>query len=132
MTCIAAVHAALLAPALRASWTFLVPLVALPALAATAYGHESPAAAVALVTLAAASGQAGVRCGRLYLPTMLLVFLAPFVLDYLVHEFGAATKTSWRAASPLAAALDTAWPSAACLVLMLAWPAWALARRRLA
>ena len=70
---------------------------------------------------------------RTYLPSMLLVFFAPYALRYLVLEFGSAAHAeSWLQLSPLAAAARVshgAWPPALCLLVLLAWPVRALMRR---
>jgi len=134
LTAAVAVHAALVAPAMvrRGGWAlgFVPCLLALPALASTAYGHPLPLPALAVVALCCASGAAA-RAVRspFYLPSMVLVFAAPFFLHYLVLGFGAPSQAGfWKSLSPLSA--SAGWPSAPCVVLMLAWPVWALARRR--
>jgi hypothetical protein len=129
-----AVHAALVAPAVGdggAIWAFAPLLLGLPALASSSYGHSGSAAlgALATVALTCASGWSARTCrAHAYLPLMLLVFLAPFGLAYLVDEFGGGDPASWRAASPLGG--PAGWPAPACIALLLAWPAWAFARRR--
>jgi hypothetical protein len=128
-----AIHAALLAPALGdggAPWAFAPLLLALPALAAASYGHGGAATTGALATaaLCCLCGWSARTCrAHAYLPLMLLVFLAPYGLAYLVEEFGGGDPALWRAASPLDA--PAGWPAPACVALLLAWPAWALARR---
>ena len=127
-----AVHAALLAPAVargHSAWAFLPGLVALPALCAVSYGHDALPGALLIVLLACACGWAGRAGWRLYLPTMLLIFFAPYALHYLVKEFGAAARAdAWLSISPVAAAHQGGWPPAACVAAMAAWPVWSLAR----
>jgi hypothetical protein len=64
---------------------------------------------------------------------MALLFAAPYALRYLVLEFGAGRAAGpWLLASPVAAAArvaDGGAPPAACVLLLLSWPVWALARR---
>ena len=133
VTSAAIVHAALLAPSMARAggwtWGFLPSLLALPALCATAYGHAGPWSALALLALCCASGAAArsVR-SALYLPSMLLVFAMPFALHYVAQEFGDASRaTFWRTLSPLSNA--GSWPSVPCVLLLLAWPVLAIARR---
>jgi len=144
---LACLHGALLAPACGPrggwGWAFVPLLLAVPALAATSYGHSGPGALLraggfaALACLAGAvprvlDGRAG---ARLYLPLAALAFALPPVLRYLVLEFrGAAGADAWGLLSPFAAARPvtegTGWPWPATL-LLLAWPVWALAARGL-
>jgi len=141
---VAAAHAALLAPLLTSGtlgWGLLPVLLALPALCATSYGRPGAIPlvwSVILVALAAASGTAARALrdrpsARLYLPSMVLVFAAPYALRYLVLEFGRpADAEDWLLLSPWAAAEQVAGggsPPAGCILLLLAWPVWALARR---
>lgn len=137
---VACVHAALLAPSIARrpslSWGLAPVLLALPALGASTYGHPGawpPAGSLLLVAAASLAGAFG-RGSRLYLGAMLLVFALPFGLSYLVLEFGdPARATAWRLASPVAAAgrvASGAAPPAICLLLLLAWPVWVLARRQ--
>ena len=131
-TVAAAIHAALLAPAIAYGervWAFLPALVALPALCAVSYGHDGLAGALLIVLLACAAGWAGRAGWRLYLPTMLLIFFAPYALHYLAKEFGAAARAdAWLSISPVAAAHRGGWPPAACIAAMAVWPVWSLAR----
>lgn len=144
-TAVAAAYAALLLPTLGSEawgWGFLPVLLALPALCATSYGHPGAgplAWSLALVALAAAAGAAaralhGSAGARLYLPSMVLVFFAPYALRYLVLEFGRTPAAEgWLLLSPWAAASHVAGGGrlpAGCALLLLAWPVWALARRR--
>lgn len=144
-TAVAAAYAALLLPSLRSDawrWGLLPVLLALPALGATSYGHPGAGPLVwslVLVALAAAAGTAaralhGRPSARLYLPSMVLVFFAPYALRYLVLEFGRTPEAEgWRLLSPWAAADHVAGGEglpAGCALLLLAWPVWALARRR--
>lgn len=143
-TSVAAGHAALLAPTLAsgAPWWGLMPLLlALPALCATSYGQPGAGPLVwslVLVALAAASGTAARvlrerASARLYLPFMVLLFVGPYALRYLVLEFGRPVDAEgWLLLSPWAAAEQVAGgegPPAGCVLLLLAWPVWALARR---
>ena len=141
VTSVAAVHAALLAPAMArggAAWGLFPILLATPALCATSYGHPGAwplLGSFLLVVLAAAAGTAARAApARLYLPLMVLVFSAPYALRYLVVEFGdVAHAAGWGNLSPCAAAEQVAAgaaPSAGSVLLLLAWPVWALARRR--
>jgi hypothetical protein len=142
LTGVAAFHAAVLTPSCRprggVGWAFLPLLLAAPVLATVSYGHPGMgpllrcALLVALACLAATTARTK-SGGALYLPTMLGLFVVPFVLGYLVLEFsGPATADDWRRLSPFAAAKPLAsgegWPWA-CLLLLLAWPVWTLARR---
>lgn len=143
---VAAAHAAVLGPAFgggaSALWGMLPLLLALPALCATAYGHPGAwplPGSLLLVLLAAAAGtSARALRGRadagLYLPSMTLLFALPYALRYLVLEFGGGRAAEpWLLASPVAAAGEVASgaaPPAPCVLLLLAWPVWALARRR--
>ncbi len=143
VTGIAAVHGALLSPLVGrgpAAWGLLPPLLALPAIAATSYGHAGMVpllGSLLLAFLAAASGAAARALGPartgLYGPTMVLVFALPYALRYLVLEFGdRATADGWLLASPLAAAdrvASGAMPPEAAVLALCAWPVWALARR---
>jgi hypothetical protein len=144
VTAVAAGHAALLAPLLASgapAWGLLPLLLAVPALAATSYGRPGAGPlcwSLVLVALAAASGTAARALrdrpsGRLYLPSMVLLFAAPWALRYLVLEFGRpADAEGWVLLSPWGAAEQVAGgggPPAVCLLLLLAWPVWALARR---
>ena len=133
-TAVAAAHAALLAPSLGAGAPW-VALLGLPALAAAAYGHGGAALPLSLllVALAAGAGLAGRRWSGAYLPSMVLVFAAPYALAYLQVEFGSVDAAQgWRRLSPIAAAdaivVDGALP-ASCALLLLFWPVFALARR---
>jgi hypothetical protein len=143
-TAVAAACAALLAPSCASggwAWGLLPLLLALPALGATAYGHPGAGpllGSLVLVALAAAAGTAyralrGRPSARLYLPYMVLLFAAPYALRYLVLEFGRVTDAEgWLLLSPWAAAERVAAggaPPAGCVLLLLAWPVWALARR---
>jgi len=145
VTSVAAAYAALLAPSLLSgapAWGFLPLLLVLPALGAASYGHPGVGPllwSAVLVALAAASGTAarvlrGRPSARLYLPSMVLLFAAPYALRYLVLEFGRLPDAaSWLLLSPWAAAdhvAGGAGPPAGCLLLLAAWPVWALARRR--
>jgi len=133
-------HAALLGPALGASAAaaLLGPAFALPAMAAASYGRGAPAflASALLLLLAALSGAAAVRIRRtalagLYLPSTLLLFVAPPVLDYLAREFdpdGGGER--WGLLSPVAAAERAAsggGAHVAASLLLLVWPVLALA-----
>jgi hypothetical protein len=145
-TAVAAAYAALLAPSLAGTgapgWGLLPVLLALPALGATAYGHPGAGPLVwslVLVALAAAAGAAaralrGRPSVRLYLPYMVLLFAAPYALRYLVLEFGRVSEADgWLLLSPWAAAAQAAGGGglpAGCVLLLLAWPVWALARGR--
>jgi hypothetical protein len=144
-TSVAAGYAALLAPSLRSGapgWGLLPILLALPALGATSYGHPGAGPlvwSVVLVALAAAAGSAARALRtrpstRLYLPYMVLLFGAPYALRYLVLEFGRPREAEgWLLLSPFAAAERVAAGGglpAGCVLLLLAWPVWALARRR--
>jgi hypothetical protein len=125
-----------------AAWGLLPPLLALPALCATSYGGAGAMpllGALSIVVLAAVAGTAGRTIARrpwgaLYLPAMLLLFAAPFALGYLVEEFGDASRAgAWRAVSPWVAAervAESGTLAAPPCVLLLAWPACALAGRR--
>jgi hypothetical protein len=134
---VAAAHAALLGPACargRPAWGLLPLLVASPALCACSFGHPGLLASVGLVGLCALAGAAGrVLPARGYLPGMLLVFLAPYALHYLVVEFAAEEGASaWLQLSPLAASVGVARGDglpAVCVALLLVGPVWALARR---
>jgi len=136
---VVAFHGALLAPAIapraRAAGGFLGLLLALPALAAGAYGRGSRALLSCLFVAAAACAApralAGPRAARAYLASMVLLFLAPFAAGYLLREFGDGASAGWvRGLSPLAAVHRTvasegsAVPS---ILLLLTWPALALA-----
>ncbi|HEX5138132.1 MAG TPA: hypothetical protein VFY93_14245 [Planctomycetota bacterium] len=142
VTGLAALHGALLSPLLAtgpASFGFLGPVLALPALAATSYGHPAPAlwGSILLAAFAAASGSAARALGRersgLYAPTIVLAFAAPYALRYLVLEFGdAASSDAWLLLSPWAAAhriAAGAVPPVPAVLALLAWPVWAIARR---
>jgi len=143
LTGLAALHGALLSPLVGkgpAAWGFLPALLALPALAATSYGHPGAApflGSLLLVAVASASGTAARALGParagLYGPTMILVFALPYALRYLVLEFGdPASADGWLLASPWAAAARIAagaMPPLAALLALCAWPVWALARR---
>ncbi len=135
---IALIHAALVAPAVggdRPLWAALALPLALPALAATSYGQERWPAAGGLLLLAALSGAAGRALrtrgvGALYLPTLTLLFFAPYALAYLVVEFGQpAAADSWRRISPLAAA-ERLSISPLCALALLFWPVAAIAAGR--
>jgi len=145
VTSVAAGHAALLAPTLASGalrWGLLPLLLALPALGATSFGQPGAGPllwSLVLVALAAVSGTAARALhdrpsARLYLPSMVLLFAAPYALRYLVLEFGRAVDAEgWLLLSPWAAAEQVAGggaPPAGCLLLLSAWPVWALARRR--
>lgn len=144
LTGVAALHAALLSPLVGkggpAAWGLLPALLALPALAATSYGHPGAApllGSLLLVAAASASGTAARALGParagLYGPTMVLVFALPYALRYLVLEFGdPASADGWLLASPWAAAAriaSGAMPPLAALLALGAWPVWAIARR---
>ncbi|MHC4341554.1 MAG: hypothetical protein ACYSX0_15250 [Planctomycetota bacterium] len=139
VTSVAALHAALIAPSLArrggAAWGLLPALLAVPALFATSYGHPGATplmGAILIVTLSAVAGSAGRVLPRaIYFPAMLLVFLAPYALHYLVLEFGRTEGAgAWLRLSPIAAAQQGGWPGALCVLLLLVWPVWALAARR--
>lgn len=143
LTALAALHGALLSPLVGkgpAPWGLLPPLLALPALAATSYGHPGAApflGSLLLVAVASASGTAARALGSphagLYGPTMVLVFALPYALRYLVLEFGdPASADGWLLVSPWAAAAriaSGAMPPLAALLALGAWPVWAIARR---
>jgi hypothetical protein len=62
---------------------------------------------------------------------MLLVFLAPYALHYLILEFGRAESAgAWLRLSPIAAAQQGGWPGTLCILLLVVWPVLALAARR--
>jgi hypothetical protein len=143
LAALATLHAALLSPLVAPGpprWAFLAPLLALPALFATAYGHAGPwplAGSLLLVTCGAASGAAARALPRragLYGATVTLLFAAPYALHYLALEMGdAATADGWQRLSPWAAArlvASGAPPPAPALLALLAWPVAALARGR--
>jgi hypothetical protein len=143
LTGLAALHGALLSPLVGrgpSSLAFVPPILAVPAIAATSYGHVGLApvlGSILLVGFAAASGAAARALGPgragLYGPTMVLVFAAPFALRYLALELGnAATADRWLSLSPWAAASEIArgaMPPLPALLALLAWPVWAIARR---
>jgi hypothetical protein len=142
LTGLATLHGALLSPLVAkgpVAFGFLPPLLALPALAATSYGHPWTALAgsVLLAAFAAASGSAARALGAaragLYAPTIVLVFAAPYALRYLVLEFGdASSADAWLAVSPWAASKRVAlgaMPPLPAVLALLAWPVWAIARR---
>ena len=144
VTGLAALHAALIGPAFArgpAAWGMLPLLLSLPALCSTAFGREGGGpllASLLLVALASLSGTAAraasrSRRSRFYLPSMILLFAAPAALRYLVLEFGeTASAAAWGALSPWLAAERIAGGGgtpAFCLLLLLAWPVWTLARR---
>jgi len=142
VTGLAVLHGALLSPLVAegpAPLGFLGPVLALPALAATSFGHPDRAiwGSILLAAFAAASGAAARALGRersgLYAPTIVLVFAAPYALRYLVLEFGdAASADAWLLLSPLAAARRVAagaMPPVPAVLALLAWPVWAIARR---
>jgi hypothetical protein len=139
-TALAALHGALLSPLVGkgpAAWGLLPALLALPALAATSYGHAAPAGPLLLVALAGASGCAARALGPLraglYGPTMVVLFAAPYALRYVALEFGDPRSADrWLAISPWAAAghaAGGAMPPAAAVLALCAWPVWAIARR---
>jgi hypothetical protein len=141
-TGLATLHGALLSPLVArgpAAFAFLSPLLALPALAASSYGHAWSAlpGSVLLAAFAAASGAAARALGTaragLYGPTIVLAFAAPYALRYLVLEFGDASGADrWLALSPWAAAErigSGATPPLPAVLVLLAWPVWAIARR---
>ena len=142
LTGVAAFHAAVLTPSCRPRgglvWAFLPLLLALPVLATVSYGHPGAGPLLRCLLLAALACVAGATArtksgGALYLPTMLGLFVVPFALGYLVLEFsGPANAEVWRRLSPFVAARPLAsgeaWPWS-CLLLLVAWPVWALARR---
>lgn len=140
MTAVACVHAALVAPACAGAGSlaraFLPVPLALPAIAAAAYGHGMAgfAGALALLLLSCAAGASARRLPcALYQPLALIQFLAPFALGYLAAEFGGASSAAWRGLSPLGACLrldEGDAPSATCLLLLGAWPVLAIAWRR--
>jgi len=132
---IALVHAALLGPVIggdRGSWAALGLPLSLPALVATSYGHDRLLPALALLLLALLAGGAGRMlrsrtAGSLFLPSLTLVFFAPYALHYLVAEFGrAGAAEAWLGLSPLAAADSLALPSP-CVLALLFWPVFAVA-----
>jgi len=142
---LAAVHAALIGPALvwptQSGWVYgLLPLLlAAPAVAAASFGRGDvlPNAFFLLLLCAAsgASGRAmsGRRAGAIYLPTMVLLFVAPFALSYLVAEFGGGDASAWRPLSPWGAAkrLESGGSlSMPGVLALLVWPVVALARPR--
>ncbi len=134
---VAAFHAAVLGPSCGV-YGFLPLALSLPALAAASYGTDSLLPSVLLVALATLAGAAARALGRLYLPMMTLLFLAPFALSYLVLEFGhLASVPAWRLVSPVAAsfhvagAAGSAWPPAACVIGLLVAPVAWIARRGL-
>lgn len=143
VTGVAAIHAALLSPLLGrgpAAFGFLPLLLALPAVAATSYGHPGAMpllGSLLLLALAAASGVAARALGRertgLYGPTIVLLFALPYALWYLVAQFGdAASAERWLSPSPWAAAkrvTEGAWPPLAAALGLAAWPVYAIARR---
>jgi len=143
MTGIAALHGALLCPLVgkgSAAWGLLPPLLALPALAASSYGHPglSPLlGSVLLAMLAAASGTAARALGPartgLYGPTMALVFALPYALRYAVLQFGdPKAADAWLSLSPFEAGsrvASGAAPPLAAVLALCAWPVWAIARR---
>jgi len=143
ITGLATLHGALLSPLVGRGpvlFGFLPPLLALPALAATSYGHPGSAPLLGsflLVAFAAASGSAARALGRaragLYGPTIVLVFVAPYALSYLTGDLGdPASADRWLALSPWAAAgqiAGGAMPPPAAVLALLAWPVWAIARR---
>lgn len=143
MTGVAAVHGALLSPLVGkgpAPWGFLPPLLALPAIAATSFGHAGLfplLGSVLLALAAAASGTAARALGPartgLYGPTMVLVFALPYALRYLVLEFGdPGSADGWLLISPFEAAdrvASGAMPPLAAVLALSAWPVWAIARR---
>jgi len=143
MTGLAVLHGALLSPLVGrgpAPLAFLPPLLAVPALSATSYGHPGSApllGSILLIGFAAASGAAARALGReragLYGPTIVLVFAAPYALHYLAQELGdPASADRWLALSPWAAADRIAaggMPPPAAVLALLAWPVWAVARR---
>jgi len=140
VTAVALVHAALLAPSLvrgRPAWGLFPVAGGAPALCAASYGHDAGALGASLLLLALASlagAAARARRSALYLPSMVLLFAAPFALGYLVLEFGDGSRAAaWRLLSPLAAAQAVGRGAALplpCLAALLAWPAWTLARRK--
>ncbi|MDH3593044.1 MAG: hypothetical protein OER88_14250 [Planctomycetota bacterium] len=138
-TAVAVVHAAWLAPALgrgAAAWGALPLLLALPAWAASSYGHAWGVRlwALALIAAAAACGASGRRAPRaLYLATVAVALAVPFFLGHLVVEFGSVAQAArWETSSPLIAALRVARGHAPWIALLVlaAWPVVALAPRR--
>ncbi len=143
MTGLATLHGALLSPLVgrgHAAWGLLSPLLALPALAATSYGHPGLlpfVGSLLLALLAAASGVAARALGParagLYAPTMVLVFALPYALRYLVLEFGdRRSADAWLALSPFEAGRSVAsgaLPPLLAILALCAWPVWAIARR---
>lgn len=142
LTGLAALYAAVLAPACqprgRYPWAFLPLLLAAPVLATVSYGHPGAGPLLRCLLLVSLACLAGTTPrtrvgGAFYLPSMLLLFVLPFALRYLVLEFsGPAGADGWRSLSPIAAAQalthGDSWPWP-CLLLMMAWPVWTLARR---
>ena len=138
-TAVAAAHAALIAPALareRPLLAFLPLALSLPVVVPASFGHPLSAlfGSLLLVALSCAAGWAGrILRPACYLPAMLALFGLPYLLDYLVREFGKASAPAsrWLNLSPLHAA--GAMPAAICIALLAAAPVIALAlfaRRR--
>jgi hypothetical protein len=141
-TGLAALHGALLSPLVGrgpAPYGFLTLPLALPAVAAASYGHAGAMpllGSLLLVAFAACSGVAARALGPartgLYGPTIVLLFVMPEALEYLVVQFGdRASAAGWLAPSPWRAAESAAkgaLPLAALLALA-AWPVYAIARR---
>ncbi|MEE8107389.1 MAG: hypothetical protein V3T86_17780 [Planctomycetota bacterium] len=142
---LAAVHALLISPALvdTPGWGlgFLPWLLAGPAVAAASYGRGGADVLLrsfgllALCAVAGSAGRAlvGRRVGALYLPTMVLLLVAPFALAYLVAEFGGGDAAAWRPLSPWGAAvrIESGGPlSMPGVLALMAWPVVALVRPR--
>lgn len=143
MTAVAIVYGALLSPLIGkgpAAWGLLPALLAVPAIAATSYGHPGLApllGSLLLALLAAASGTAARALGPartgLYGATMVLAIALPYALHYVVqaHEDEGSAE-GWLLVSPVAAAdrvAAGAMPPLAAMLALSAWPVWAIARR---
>ena len=137
-TAVAAGHAALIAPALAReakALAYLPLLLYLPVVVPASFGHPFAArfGSLLLVALCCTAGWAGrILKPAVYLPAMLALFGMPYLLEYLVREFGkkSASAPRWLNLSPLHAA--GSMPAATCIALLLAAPviAVALAARR--
>jgi len=133
-TAVAVTYAALIAPALAReakALAFLPLLLSLPMVVPASFGHPLAAllGSLLLVALSCAAGWAGrILKPEVYLPAMLALFGLPYVLEYLVREFGGASASAqqWLNLSPLHAA--GALPAATCVALLLAAPVVAVAR----
>ena len=130
-TAVAVTYAALIAPALAReakALAFLPLLLSLPMVVPASFGHPLAAllGSLLLVALSCAAGWAGrILKPEAYLPAMLALFGLPYVLEYLVREFGSASAEQWLNLSPLHAA--GAMPAATCIALLLAAPVVAMA-----